>query len=143
MPLMHSTRTTRTTTTTHPSLFHRMTHRTPRNTVTTRGAGHHHTSTVAPVHHQRRHATLGDKISGALLKLKGTVTGRPGVKVCSSFLSSLLPRIDYSPYITPPSLTRFPEHRLPPPPHSLPLERDSYDLFCIAAASHTHHRLCA
>ncbi|KAK5661556.1 hypothetical protein OQA88_11464 [Cercophora sp. LCS_1] len=36
------------------------------------------------VHHQKRHATIGDKISGALLKLKGTLTGRPGQKVCRS-----------------------------------------------------------
>jgi hypothetical protein len=34
-----------------------------------------------PVVHQKRHATFGDKISGALKKLKGTIMGRPGVKV--------------------------------------------------------------
>ena len=39
------------------------------------------------VHHQKRHATLGDKISGALMKLKGTLTRRPGQKVRSSRLS--------------------------------------------------------
>ncbi len=57
---------------------------------------HHHTATrttatrrhhglfsrAQPVHHhQKRHATLGDKVSGALLKLKGTLTRRPGQKV--------------------------------------------------------------
>jgi hypothetical protein len=31
--------------------------------------------------HQKRHATFGDKVSGALLKLKGTIMGRPGEKV--------------------------------------------------------------
>ncbi|ORY68781.1 uncharacterized protein BCR38DRAFT_406678 [Pseudomassariella vexata] len=33
------------------------------------------------VHHQKRKATIGDKISGAILKLKGTLTHRPGEKV--------------------------------------------------------------
>jgi len=40
---------------------------------------HHH-------HTQKRHATIGDKISGALLKLKGTLTGRPGQKVLDIYL---------------------------------------------------------
>ena len=40
------------------------------------------------VHHHKRHATIGDKISGALLRLKGTLTGRPGQKVCPSHTSS-------------------------------------------------------
>ena len=35
------------------------------------------------VHHQKRRASLGDKISGALLKLKGSLTRRPGTKVSS------------------------------------------------------------
>ncbi|KAI0551987.1 hypothetical protein F4679DRAFT_537213 [Xylaria curta] len=46
---------------------------------------HHHTTTHRqPVHHQKRHATLGDKISGALLKLKGTLTHRPGQKAAGT-----------------------------------------------------------
>jgi hypothetical protein len=32
-------------------------------------------------HHQKRRTSIGDKISGALLRLKGTITGRPGQKV--------------------------------------------------------------
>jgi hypothetical protein len=32
-------------------------------------------------HHQKRHASIGDKISGALLRLKGSLTRRPGQKV--------------------------------------------------------------
>jgi hypothetical protein len=36
------------------------------------------------VQHQKRHATIGDKISGAMLKLKGALTGRPGEKVQST-----------------------------------------------------------
>lgn len=56
---------------------------------------HHHTTTTTTtrpkrgnifsrrrhvVHHQRK-PSIGDKISGALLKLRGTLTNRPGVKV--------------------------------------------------------------
>lgn len=37
--------------------------------------------TTTGVHHRRR-PSLGDKISGAMLKLKGGLTGRPAVKVC-------------------------------------------------------------
>jgi hypothetical protein len=40
--------------------------------------------TAEPVVHHRRHASIGDKISGAMLKLKGSLTHRPGVKVCST-----------------------------------------------------------
>jgi len=36
------------------------------------------------VHHQKRHASIGDKISGALMRLKGSLTRRPGQKVCTS-----------------------------------------------------------
>jgi hypothetical protein len=34
------------------------------------------------IHHQKRKTTIGDKISGAMLKLKGTLTHHPGQKVC-------------------------------------------------------------
>lgn len=36
---------------------------------------------VAAVHHQKRKPTLKDKVSGAMLKLKGSLTRRPAVKV--------------------------------------------------------------
>jgi hypothetical protein len=39
------------------------------------------TSTAAPVHHHRRKTSVGDKVSGALMKLRGSFTRRPGVKV--------------------------------------------------------------
>ena len=62
---------------------------------------HHHTTTTTTsrrgglfshrVQHQKRHATLGDKISGAFLKLKGTLTGRPGEKVRRTPSSSPVP----------------------------------------------------
>ncbi|KAI0479609.1 hypothetical protein F4859DRAFT_513112 [Xylaria cf. heliscus] len=65
---------------------HRHHHHTTTRTTTTRRRGgglfsrtHHHT-----VHHQKRHATIGDKISGALLKLKGTITHRPGQKAAGT-----------------------------------------------------------
>ncbi|KAJ0324941.1 hypothetical protein COL5a_007713, partial [Colletotrichum fioriniae] len=39
---------------------------------------------TAPVHHQRRKPSMGDKISGAMLKLKGTLTRRPGQKAAGT-----------------------------------------------------------
>ncbi|CAJ2502313.1 Uu.00g097070.m01.CDS01 [Anthostomella pinea] len=65
----HTTHTTTTTTTRRRGLFSRRPHT---------------TTTSAPVHHHKRHATLGDKISGAMLKLKGTLTRRPGVKAAGT-----------------------------------------------------------
>ncbi|KAG6146801.1 hypothetical protein E4U37_000136, partial [Claviceps purpurea] len=58
---------------------------------------HHHTHTTTtttttaprrrglfsrrqPVVHQKRKASLGDKVSGALMKLRGSLTRRPGLK---------------------------------------------------------------
>lgn len=43
------------------------------------------------VHHQKRHATLGDKIAGGLKKLKGTLTRNPAVKVRDHSLPLTLP----------------------------------------------------
>ncbi|KAI1500772.1 hypothetical protein F5X99DRAFT_409694 [Biscogniauxia marginata] len=37
-----------------------------------------------PVHHQKRHASLGDKISGAFMRLKGSLTRRPGKKAAGT-----------------------------------------------------------
>lgn len=34
-----------------------------------------------PVVQHRRHASLGDKVSGAMMKLRGSLTRRPGLKV--------------------------------------------------------------
>ncbi|OIW28901.1 hypothetical protein CONLIGDRAFT_633094 [Coniochaeta ligniaria NRRL 30616] len=56
-----------------------MTHRHTTTTTTTRRHGLF--GRRRPVVHQKRHATLGDKVSGALKKLKGTIMGRPGEKV--------------------------------------------------------------
>ncbi|GJN70851.1 hypothetical protein VFPFJ_08632 [Purpureocillium lilacinum] len=60
---------------------------------------HHHTTTTttrAPrrsifsrrqrvaVHHQKRKPTMKDKISGALTKLRGSLTRRPGLKAAGT-----------------------------------------------------------
>ncbi|KDN68569.1 hypothetical protein CSUB01_06279 [Colletotrichum sublineola] len=64
-----TTRTTHTTTTTkRGGLFSRR-----------RGPVH-----TAPVHHHRRKPSMGDKISGAMLKLKGALTRRPGQKAAGT-----------------------------------------------------------
>lgn len=95
-------RRTRETRTTKPTLMTRLKgpnarHKTYKTEVTRHG-GHGHTTTAgttttrrrygtrstraaAPVHHHRRKPSLGDKISGAMMKMKGSLTGRPGEKV--------------------------------------------------------------
>lgn len=50
-------------------------------TRTTRTTGHG--ATAAPVHHHKRHASMGDKVSGMMMKLRGSLTRRPGLKVCA------------------------------------------------------------
>jgi hypothetical protein len=74
-----------TTTTYRPTMMDRLRgrhgHRETVTTGTTRRRGGLFSHRV---HHQKRHATLGDKISGAMLKLKGTLTHRPGVKAAGT-----------------------------------------------------------
>ncbi|KAK8168023.1 hypothetical protein IWX90DRAFT_483838 [Phyllosticta citrichinensis] len=65
--------TTTTTTTTRKTRSHRN---------PTRRTGH--TTTAAPVHHHKRRPSLKDKVSGAMLKLKGAVTRRPGEKAAGT-----------------------------------------------------------
>merc|ERR1711977_746808 len=72
------TKTTKTTTTVQPGAARPV--RASRWGGNRRAAAHH-THTTTPVVRQRRHATIGDKISGAMMKLKGSLTRRPGVKV--------------------------------------------------------------
>lgn len=43
------------------------------------------------VHHHKRHASIGDKISGAMMKLKGSLTRRPGVKAAGTRRMVCLP----------------------------------------------------
>lgn len=80
--------TTTTTRTSKPSLLTRLrgpnarTRTVKTKTPTTRHNGAYgRTSATAPVHHHRRKVTLGDKVSGAMLRLKGALTHRPAVKV--------------------------------------------------------------
>ncbi|KAF2398734.1 hypothetical protein EJ06DRAFT_464290, partial [Trichodelitschia bisporula] len=42
------------------------------------------TTTGAPVHHHRRRPSIGDKISGAMMKLRGSLTRRPGLKAAGT-----------------------------------------------------------
>jgi hypothetical protein len=79
-------RTVKTTTTTrqNPIQGHRQTGHTGRTGPTGR-TGHrfgHKNAYGTPTHtrHQRK-ATLGDKVSGAMLKLKGSLMHRPAIKV--------------------------------------------------------------
>ncbi|PHH85226.1 hypothetical protein CDD83_738 [Cordyceps sp. RAO-2017] len=37
-----------------------------------------------PVHHQKRKPTMKDKVSGALTKLRGSLTRRPGLKAAGT-----------------------------------------------------------
>ncbi|KAH7262252.1 hypothetical protein ACHAPA_003417 [Fusarium lateritium] len=71
----HTTTTTTTTTTK------------PRRGMFSGGAGrrtHATTAHAAPVHHHQRRPSMKDKVSGALLKLKGSLTRRPGVKAAGT-----------------------------------------------------------
>ncbi|KAF4334344.1 hypothetical protein FBEOM_11838 [Fusarium beomiforme] len=43
-----------------------------------------HATTAAPVYHHQRRPSMKDKVSGALLKLKGSLTRRPGVKAAGT-----------------------------------------------------------
>lgn len=63
--------------------------RTPRRnvrttTTTTRTAQTYVGTAPAQQHHHKRKVTLGDKISGAMLKLKGSLTRRPAVKAAGT-----------------------------------------------------------
>ncbi|KAI7582954.1 hypothetical protein KC316_g7562 [Hortaea werneckii] len=49
----------------------------------TRTRTHRTTTTRTPAHHRRK-ASLGDKVSGALMKLKGSLTHKPGVKAAGT-----------------------------------------------------------
>ncbi|OQD75612.1 hypothetical protein PENDEC_c006G03266 [Penicillium decumbens] len=60
---------TKTTTTRHAPSTHRTTKR--------------HWGTITS-QHQHRKVTMGDKVSGALLRLKGSLTHRPGVKAAGT-----------------------------------------------------------
>ncbi|TGO49539.1 hypothetical protein BCON_0207g00080 [Botryotinia convoluta] len=89
---------TTTTVTTKPSLLSRLrgakTHRRTYENTTTHSTHHRKQRTwggrrragvtAQPVHHHHRKPSVGDKISGALLKLRGSLTGRPGLKAAGT-----------------------------------------------------------
>jgi hypothetical protein len=77
------TRTVKTTTSIEPGAARTSRWGGNRRTAHTGHATH---TTHAPVVRQRRHATIGDKISGAMMKIKGSLTRRPGVKVSKTTL---------------------------------------------------------
>ncbi|TGO87242.1 hypothetical protein BPOR_0239g00070 [Botrytis porri] len=88
---------TTTTVTTKPSLLSRLrgakTHRRTYENTTTHSTHHRKQRTwgrrragvtAQPVHHHHRKPSVGDKISGALLKLRGSLTRRPGLKAAGT-----------------------------------------------------------
>ncbi|MCJ1444882.1 MAG: hypothetical protein MMC23_005385 [Stictis urceolatum] len=94
-------RRTHKTSTTKPSLLSRLTHRkrgtvTKKTTITTTESTHAHTTRssrrdnnhttglAAPAHHRKRRPSLGDKVSGAMMKLRGSLTRRPGLKAAGT-----------------------------------------------------------
>ncbi|CZT23290.1 uncharacterized protein RCC_09001 [Ramularia collo-cygni] len=79
-PLTGKTKTTSTTHTTGTTATHG-THATHTHSHGTRGA----TANAAGTHHtQKRKVTMGDKLSGAVMKLNGTLTRRPGKKAAGT-----------------------------------------------------------
>ncbi|CRK46950.1 hypothetical protein BN1723_001225 [Verticillium longisporum] len=70
--------------------------RTTHTTTTTTTTHRQHAGATAPrggffsrrrgpvVHHQQRKPSMGDKISGAMLRLKGSLTRRPGQKAAGT-----------------------------------------------------------
>ncbi|KAF2441645.1 hypothetical protein P171DRAFT_434296 [Karstenula rhodostoma CBS 690.94] len=81
--LMGPPRTTATRTSARRAPATTTTTTTTKTTRTTNGAGvgHHGATTTA---HHKRHATVGDKVSGALMKLRGSLTHRPGLKAAGT-----------------------------------------------------------
>ncbi|KAJ5771587.1 hypothetical protein N7520_002116 [Penicillium odoratum] len=96
--MFHRGRTT-TTRTTKPTLMTRLKGpnaktKTVKTTTTTTPASSHHTHHTThrtnkrhlgpQAHHHKRKPTIGDKFSGAMLKMKGSLTHRPGVKAAGT-----------------------------------------------------------
>ncbi|KAK3071205.1 hypothetical protein LTR53_009055 [Teratosphaeriaceae sp. CCFEE 6253] len=77
--------TTTKKTTTHPQGLGHHGHggRGPMASTNAATTGHHHTTRAPATHHQRK-PSMGDKVSGALMKLRGSLTGRSGVKAAGT-----------------------------------------------------------
>lgn len=69
----------KTVTTTHTT-----TTTTRRSARKTKRANNYNTTTGAPVQHHRRKVSIGDKVSGAMMKLRGSLTRRPGLKAAGT-----------------------------------------------------------
>ncbi|MCJ1232225.1 hypothetical protein MMC14_000174 [Varicellaria rhodocarpa] len=79
---------------TKPSFMSRLRARNNRGTTTTtttktvkttRATHDHHTgNAVGATHHQHRRPSFGDKVSGAMMKLKGSLLHRPGLKAAGT-----------------------------------------------------------
>ncbi|KAJ5726984.1 hypothetical protein N7493_006011 [Penicillium malachiteum] len=92
--MFHRGRTTRTTRTTKPTLMTRLrgpnartqTVKTTTKTepVTSHRTNRRHGGMTTGTHHHKRKVTFGDKVSGAMLKMKGSITRRPGVKAAGT-----------------------------------------------------------
>lgn len=65
-------------TTTHPKGLGHHGHGGTGPMASTHTAG---TTTTTGTHHHQRKPTVGDKVSGAVMKLKGSLTKKPGLKV--------------------------------------------------------------
>ncbi|KAF1355309.1 hypothetical protein BDV97DRAFT_345212 [Delphinella strobiligena] len=75
-PITGKTTTTRTTKeTSHPHKSH---HASTSHTHATTG------TTTTGAHHHRRRPSMGDKFSGAMMKLRGSLTRRPGLKAAGT-----------------------------------------------------------
>ncbi|KAJ6115432.1 hypothetical protein N7486_001210 [Penicillium sp. IBT 16267x] len=90
--MFHRGRTTTTTRTTKPTFMTRLKgpnakSKTVKTTTTTNPSTSYRTNKrhLGPQqHHHKRKPTFGDKISGAMLKMKGSLTHRPGVKAAGT-----------------------------------------------------------
>ncbi|KAJ6023732.1 hypothetical protein N7540_004529 [Penicillium herquei] len=90
--MFHRGRTTRTTRTTKPTLMTRLRGpnartKTVKTTTKTEPATSYRTNKRhggMTTHHHKRKVTFGDKVSGAILKMKGSITRRPGVKAAGT-----------------------------------------------------------
>ncbi|TVY46550.1 hypothetical protein LCER1_G008644, partial [Lachnellula cervina] len=77
-----NTRTVKTTTKVEPAAHHHhATHAT--HTTHTRGRNTR-TAHAQPVHHHKRRVSVGDKVSGAMMRLRGSLTRRPGLKAAGT-----------------------------------------------------------
>ena len=78
-------RTTTKKTTTHPNGLGHHGHGGRGPLASDRTIGVTTNSRTAGTHHHRK-PSVGDKVSGAMMKLRGSLTKKPGLKVCSLYV---------------------------------------------------------